>query len=157
MFYRLKAEYVLRGWEGMAWVLVKRPENETQNLSSEQFQILTLCDGETELPGELLDETLKKALCQCESNGWIEPSVESVPLNRAQYYRYYRNRFVESVFWSITGKCNFRCRHCYVDAPDGKLGEVSTEQALDLIDQMNECGILSVELTGGEVFVRKDL
>lgn len=157
MFYRLKAEYVLRGWEGMAWVLVKRPENETQNLSSEQFQILTLCDGETELSGELLDETLKKALCQCESNGWIEPSVESVPLNRAQYYRYYRNRFVESVFWSITGKCNFRCRHCYVDAPDGKLGEVSTEQALDLIDQMNECGILSVDLTGGEVFVRKDL
>ena len=47
MYYRMKPPYVLRGWEGMAWVLVKRPENWTQNLTQEQFQVLTLCDGET--------------------------------------------------------------------------------------------------------------
>src|SRR5699024_10246901 len=74
-----------------------------------------------------------------------------------QYYRYYSNRYVKMVFWSVTGRCNYRCRHCYIDGPDGKLGEMSTEQAMDLIDQMAGCGVLRVDLTGGELFVRKDL
>ena len=43
-----------------------------------------------------------------------------------------------------------------MDAPEGRLGELSTEQALDLIDQMADCGVLRVDLTGGEPFVRKD-
>lgn len=157
MFYRLQSEYVLRGWDSMAWVLVKRPENRTQNLTREQFQVLLLCDGETELPGGLLDQTLEKALQQCEADGWIKPCSEPCPLDADQYYRYYHNRYVRSVFWSVTGRCNFRCRHCYVDGPDGRLGEMSTAQALELIEQMAECGVLRVDLTGGELFIRKDL
>lgn len=43
-----------------------------------------------------------------------------------------------------------------MDAPEGRLGELSTEQALDFIEQMAECGVLRVDLTGGEAFVRKD-
>ena len=49
MYYRLKQSYVLRGWEGLAWVLVKRPCNQIYQLSQEEFQVLILCDGETEL------------------------------------------------------------------------------------------------------------
>ena len=84
MYYRMKPPYVLRGWEGMAWVLVKRPENWTQNLTQEQFQVLTLCDGETELPGGLLDEALKKALQECETNGLIESCERACPMENDQ-------------------------------------------------------------------------
>ena len=157
MFYRLKSCYALRGWEGMAWVLIRRPENRRKVLTKEQFQVLTLCDGETEWDPALLDDTLQKALTECEKEGYIEPSTEARPLDDDQYYRYYHNRYVQGVFWSVTGKCNYRCRHCYVDGPSGALGELSTEQALNLIDQMAECGVLQVDLTGGELFVRKDL
>ena len=157
MLYRLKSGYALRGWDGMAWVLVKRPENMIRNLTQEQFQVLMLCDGETELPSKLLDETLLKALNQCKEEGLVEPCKDVSPLDEDQYYHYYHNRYVNSVFWSVTGHCNYRCRHCYVDGPDGKLGEMSTEQAIDLIDQIAECGVLRVDMTGGELFVRKDL
>ena len=44
-----------------------------------------------------------------------------------------------------------------MDAPDGKLGELSTEEALNLIDQMAACGVLRIDITGGEPLVRKDL
>lgn len=155
MFYRLKAGYVLRGWEEMAWVLVKRPENQTRLLGQKMFQALLLCDGETELE-DLPDDSLKEALRQCETDGIIEPSVSPCPLESDQYYRYYHNRYTRRVFWSVTGRCNFRCRHCYMDAPDAKLGELSTEEAMDLIDQMAECGVLQVDLTGGEPLVRRD-
>lgn len=157
MYYRLKPEYVLRGWKGSAWVLVKRPENLTQYLTQEKFQTLLLCDGETELSADLLDSSIKHTLQQCEEEGLIVSSTESFPLDSEQYYKFYNNRHVRSVLWSITGKCNYRCRHCYMDAPKGKFGELTTQEALNLIDQMAECGILQVDLTGGETFIRKDL
>ena len=157
MFYRLKQEYDLRGWDKMAWTLVRRPENQVMPLSKEKFQVLLLCDGETDLTESMLDEKMLDALRQCEADGLIEPCESCRPLEQGQYYRYYANRFVQKVFWSVTGCCNFRCRHCYMDAPDAALGELSTEEALELIDQMAECGVLRVDITGGEPLVRKDL
>lgn len=157
MFYRLKKNYVLRGWEEMAWMLVKRPENQVRILTQEMFQALLLCDGETELPEELLDDALFRALRQCEAEEIIEASASARSLDPDQYYKYYHNRYIRRVFWSVTGRCNFRCRHCYMDAPDAMLGELATEEALDLIDQMAECGVLQVDLTGGEPLVRSDL
>ncbi|WP_251208938.1 radical SAM/SPASM domain-containing protein [Acetatifactor aquisgranensis] len=91
-----------------------------------------------------------------EEEGIIEPCGHGISLEDDQNYRYYDNRFVQSVFWSITGRCNYRCRHCYMDAPEGALGELSHEQAIAFIDEMAECGVLCVDITGGEPFVRKD-
>lgn len=156
MFYRLKPDCALRGWEGMAWVLVQKPDNRTRPLTRTMFQALTLCDGETEWPETLLTGDLRDALDQGLADGLIETRSQPSPLDPWQYYRYYPNRHVEKVLWSITGRCNFRCRHCYMDAPDAALGELSTEEALDLIDQMADCGVLRVALTGGEPLVRKD-
>ena len=43
-----------------------------------------------------------------------------------------------------------------MDAPDAALGELTSKEAFDLIDQMAECGVQRVDITGGEPFVRKD-
>ena len=156
MFYKLKSNYLLRGWEGNAWILIQRPQNHSWRLTAEQFQALMLCDGETELSNDWLDESIRQELKQLVKDGLIEASASASPLRPEQYYKYYHNRYVERVFWSVTGRCNFRCRHCYMDAPDAALGELSTEEAFDLIDQMAECGVQNVDITGGEPFVRKD-
>ena len=131
MFYRLKPDYILRGWEGTAWVLIQRPQNRSWTLTREEFQALTLCDGETELSGELFDETIRLELKQLEQDGVIELCAEASPLDPDQYYQYYQNRYMQRVFWSVTGRCNFRCRHCYMDAPDAALGELTKEEAFD--------------------------
>ena len=156
MFYRLKETFALRGWQKMAWVLVERPDNLIQKLSRERFQVLLLCDGETDLSSSLLSESMKNSLQQCEAENIIESCTKPCPLNKDQYYRYFGNRYVSTVLWSITGKCNYRCRHCFMDAPNAALGELSTDEALNLIDQMAECGVLRVDITGGEPFVRND-
>ena len=106
MYYRLKSGYTLRGWDGMPWLLVKSPQNEAKRLKQEQFQVLTLCDGETKLPNDLLNDDLKKVLRQCEREGWIEASKNRMPLEQEQYYQYYHHRVVGRVFWSITGRCH---------------------------------------------------
>ena len=137
--------------------LVKRPENKVIPVSEEIFQVLMLCDGETDVDTLEMDKKVQSILRKCKLDGFIETCSSSYPLEVDQYYQYYHNRFVESVFWSVTGRCNYRCRHCYMDAPDAALGELSTQDALDLIDQMAACGVLSVDITGGEPRVRKDI
>ena len=156
MFYRLTPGHILRGWEQMAHVLIRRPQNLTRPLPAEVFQLLLLCDGETDLSRIPLTPGMEAARLHYEQEGVIAPLSHPQPLEPDQYYKYYKNRYVQNIFWSITGRCNFRCRHCFMDAPDALLGELSTAEALDLIDQMADCGVLRVDLTGGEPLVRRD-
>lgn len=156
MYYRLRSDYALRGWKGRAWTLVKRPENKVRTLKREEFQVLLLCDGATDIGAEYLSDETSAILCKYKEDGIVEPCLSKKPLAEEQFYQYYDNRFVRSVFWSVTGRCNCCCRHCYMDAPEGAMGELSHEQAMNLIDQMAECGVLCVDITGGEPFVRKD-
>ncbi|MBQ6774031.1 MAG: radical SAM protein [Synergistaceae bacterium] len=64
--------------------------------------------------------------------------------------------YVNRAAWSITGKCNYKCRHCYLPAPDAKYGELSHDKIMKMIPQLDECGIKLVSLTGGEPLVRND-
>lgn len=157
MFYKLKHNYIIRGWDKMAWVLIQRPKNTYKKISSDEFQILLLCDGKTDLENNYcITDKMMISLKELEEKEIIEVCECGDSLEEDQYYHYYNNRFVHSIFWSVTGRCNYRCRHCYMDAPSGALGELSHDQAIHLIDQMAECGVLCVDLTGGEPFVRRD-
>jgi radical SAM protein with 4Fe4S-binding SPASM domain len=55
----------------------------------------------------------------------------------------------------ITYRCNERCVHCYLDHHDH--GEMTTSEILRLIDEMADAGVLTLTLSGGEIFLRKDL
>jgi nif11-class peptide radical SAM maturase 3 len=58
--------------------------------------------------------------------------------------------------WEITLKCNLACSHCGSRAGQARTQELSTEEALDLVQQMAEVGIKEVTLIGGEAFLRPD-
>ena len=60
-----------------------------------------------------------------------------------------------SVHLDLTYRCNERCVHCYLDHEDH--GEMSTAEILDLLDQLAEAGVFFLILSGGEIFLRKDL
>jgi AdoMet-dependent heme synthase len=60
-----------------------------------------------------------------------------------------------SVHLDLTYRCNERCSHCYLDHDD--LGEMSTAEIKRVIDQLAEAGVLFLTLSGGEIFLRKDL
>lgn len=55
----------------------------------------------------------------------------------------------------LTWRCNERCVHCYLDHDD--LGEMSTVEVTGLLDQLAEAGVFFLSLSGGEIFLRKDL
>jgi len=62
-----------------------------------------------------------------------------------------------TVYWICTQACNLRCTYCYQDALVARPGELTTEEARTLIDQVVESGARTFIFTGGEPFVRRDL
>jgi len=64
---------------------------------------------------------------------------------------------LESVYWIATQACNLRCTYCYQEAACARPNELSTAEALDLVDQIVEAQASVFVITGGEPFARRDL
>lgn len=61
------------------------------------------------------------------------------------------------VVWNLTRSCNLRCMHCYTDSEGGRYpGELSTDQARSVIDDLAEFGVPALLLSGGEPLTRYD-
>lgn len=74
--------------------------------------------------------------------------------------------FREKIPWliefSVTYRCQCRCRHCSVsnyfeEARAGSRAELATEQIKDVLGQAVKIGIPKVDLFGGEPLLRKDV
>ena len=44
------------------------------------------------------------------------------------------------VSWMTTNKCNLKCVHCYQDAEEATDRELSTEEAMKMIDEIAHAG-----------------
>lgn len=62
----------------------------------------------------------------------------------------------EYVLWEITLACNLRCRHCLTSSGHASPDELSTEEALDVCEQLARLDAGAVALMGGEPLVRDD-
>ncbi len=59
--------------------------------------------------------------------------------------------------WYATNACNMRCPHCYTNATRMKDDELKTDEALSMIDQLKELGVLILVISGGEPLLRDDI
>lgn len=61
------------------------------------------------------------------------------------------------VAWNITRACNLRCRHCYAAADDRRAeGELTTGEAVQLINDLAEFKVPALLISGGEPLFRPD-
>jgi radical SAM protein with 4Fe4S-binding SPASM domain len=62
------------------------------------------------------------------------------------------------VVWNATKTCNLECVHCYADAePKRFLGELSTEEAQHMIEDLASIKVPALLISGGEPLVRPDI
>ena len=155
MFYKLKPGYLLRGWQKLPYALVRKGER-ARFLSAKEMETLKLCNGKINLSLPLVPDYVRELIPVLEAHGVIEPCSWGDEIDPEQAYHCYPARYIRSAHWSVTGKCNYRCKHCYMSAPDAKYGELSHDQVMDIVDQLITCGVMEVSLTGGEPLVRRD-
>ena len=74
-------------------------------------------------------------------------------------YLAFTGMFRPVVFWNLTDRCNLSCAHCYSRSGPGRTteGEISTAEALEVIDDLADMGVPLILFTGGEPLMREDI
>ena len=172
MYIRLSDNALLRGWLDMTRTVVGRttlPDTSAEDglrlrykyeqrplkFTREEYQFVKRLDGQTDFPA--LDEAEQAVLEKLMQHGFVQISESPLPpLSYEQLYLGYKTLHLRSCTWSVTGKCNYRCKHCILSAPEGKHPQLSLDQCRELVQQIADCGVRSVILTGGEPLLRPD-
>ena len=155
--YILSERYALRGYKGLPYGILDLGKGTTFFMSEASYALAASCNGQVELDEEILPPVAQRIL-----SGWLEKGIirkctsDSERLEPIQKYIYYKARFKEAVHWSITGKCNYRCKHCFMSATHAVQGEPSFDDCMKMLDAFDRCGIYNLHITGGEPLVRRD-
>ncbi len=157
MKYILNPRFLLRGWYKSPTGLFDTETRQAIFLPKEEYILLLQCDGTHDIDESALDEDKKHFMDRMKQAEVIKEAGFLSYLTKNQEYRTFPARYKKHVHWSITGACNFQCLHCFMSAPHAKHGAPTKEQLLHVADQLAECGIFTVGLTGGEPLIREDL
>ena len=152
-YYILNKDFELRGWDGLPFGLRYPNPHYTDFFDKEAYRVVYALDGLHDIDEEILTERQKNLLDHLIEMKIAEPASGTERLEPHQEYRKYPGMYKKSVQWSITGRCNYNCRHCFMSAPDYKGEDLTLEQSDRILDQLAENGIMCVALTGGEPFV----
>ena len=88
------------------------------------------------------------------------PIVESLPPGRGRRVLPAPRGAVQRpglAVWEFTLACDQRCKACGPRAGEARPGELSTDEALRLCDELAELGVGEVVLIGGEAYLRNDV
>lgn len=66
-------------------------------------------------------------------------------------------RTPKSIDLEISNNCNLRCLYCYHFSGSGDVGiDLPTEEWLSFFEELKQCSVFNVSLSGGEPLLRKD-
>jgi Y-X(10)_GDL-associated radical SAM protein len=78
----------------------------------------------------------------------------TVPRQRSE--RDFRDFVPVHVVWELTLACNLKCSHCGSRAGKRRPDELTTAEALDVVDQLARLGTRELTIIGGEAYLRRD-
>jgi len=106
-------------------------------------------------------EELKKFLIGLSERELLLPEVKGSQSNEYSHTGMWKERrFLDApifVQFDVTNACNLHCAHCITSSGDALENELSTDEALKLIEELAELNVFQIGFSGGEVFVRKDI
>jgi radical SAM protein with 4Fe4S-binding SPASM domain len=152
----LTSGYALRGWKLLPYAIQYLYAPRTEFFREDDWALISACDGQTDIDWDALTDAQRKRYGHWEKNGFIRRAGDGERLLPHQEYRFYPARFKESVQWSITGRCNYKCRHCFMSAPRAAQGEPGWDELMTMLDAFQRCGVRNLNLTGGEPMFRRD-
>ena len=155
-YFRLSGQFAMRGWRDLQYTLQHQPSGRVFYLPKSAADAVFLAFNGIPVNSPAMLPLHRQVLTALVENGLGVFSAEFSAPEEFQKYRKAECNCTQSIHWSITGRCNLQCRHCYLDAPDALYGEMKLEQCIRIMDQMVEANICCVSLTGGEPLVRPD-
>lgn len=161
MYFRLKKPWAFRGWKLTPYAVQAQYGSDKHKrpvfFEKQVFLDLLNCNGEEDVDPSAFSPKGQQVVKELLAHDMLEQSEDPLgAMESWQRYHIFPARYMESVHWSITGKCNFQCRHCLVSAPDAIQPQLSFDKCTYIIHEIAKCGIRRVDITGGEPLVRTD-
>lgn len=153
LYYRLAPLFAYAGWTDLPALLINRERMRYYPVEGIRREILDMANGRVNFNLPFIPERIREIAARFEQEGSLERCSYGAP---ARSFHHYDNHLITMGKWAITGRCNFKCKHCFLSAPDARFGELSTEECKRIIREMAEIGIQGVSLTGGEALMRPD-
>ena len=153
----LNREWMLRGWADTPPLLANWKTGDQRELKKAGFYVAESCNGRMDFDSLAFLPRHRALLDRLIEEGIAEECRAGASLEGWQVYRKAPNPRLTGIHWCVTGFCNLNCRHCYMEAPSGRYGELPLHGMARLIEQFERANVIEVSLTGGEPFVRKDL
>ena len=152
-YYVLNEGFALRGWKGRPFGLGYPNPHYVDFFDKEDYEVIASMDGRHDINEDELTEGQRKTLKRLIESKIVSESDGTKHIEQYQEYKKYPAMYKRSATWSITGRCNYKCRHCFMSAPDYHGEDLNMEQCNRILDGIDECGIRSIALTGGEALV----
>lgn len=144
MKYLLHPDIALRSWWYVPYAYYYKGDFRARKLQKEEFEFLSLCDGENDL-------TENELAAKCKQRGLIREAYAHEKVSDWQRAKFCNNRYFPRVNWMLTGKCNYNCLHCFNAADNARLqSEFTLEEVERLLDEAEKCGVIGFTITGGE-------
>ena len=153
----LAPDWMLRGYTDRPAVLYNWRDGEVHTLSSTGGYVARSCDGATDFTSPFFLPTHTATLDLMIEKGMAVECAKGAQLDARQRLRTAPNRYLQFANWAVTGRCDMLCRHCYMDAPTARYGELSTADAFRIIDELERANVQRLHLTGGEPLLRDDI
>ena len=153
MLYRINPRYTPCVWQKNNHALIDTENGRHIHIAGDMLAVIELCLNGQDLNSIALMLSYGQAIKRLIQKGYILPGEKGEKQNRVSF----PCEEIHSVQWSITGKCNAACRHCFLNAPGNTENDLSFEEVLRVLKELNKIGVTRVSLTGGEPLVREDL
>ncbi|MBO4697698.1 MAG: radical SAM protein [Lachnospiraceae bacterium] len=152
-YARLRHLWALRQFSDGRLMLMNRKYPMQDYPDEQEAYVLRNCDGNSDFDSLAFLPVHRNILRGLMEKGIVEECSFGETNEPGQMFRIIPSPLLTEIHWAITGYCNMKCPHCFMEAPEGRYGQVSLEQARELIDQFYEAGVLRVSITGGEPLI----
>ena len=161
MYLNLKPSIVMRGYKDYPYALVdpggQHIKGRLMKLTRMQMETIQLGTARgVDAEDSILPAAVRHFLQKLLEIGVLEECGKAEAPTAWQNFRISKGRYTNGLLWSITGRCNLRCRHCYVTGGENKYGEPTFDECREVVRQMREANLDSVTLGGGEPLMRRD-
>ncbi|MGE4267228.1 MAG: radical SAM protein [Deferribacterales bacterium] len=153
----LNKDWALRGWTTLEKAAVNTVSGRVVPLVNRADYVLRSCDGKTDFEMPIFLDTHLEILNILEKQKIVTIMDTESSIQPYQKFRKAECPYVMNVHWAITGRCNLKCMHCFMESPSIRSDNPTFKQIETTVKSFIEANVPAVSLTGGEPLIRKDL
>lgn len=125
-------------------------------------QLRFVVTGETEHECDLKDIGFSYSMGNPKTDiiDFTQPTIQTVDENTFNFMLAsdQRKAHLKSIQFELTSRCNERCIHCYIPNAKKNSGQdMPFEKFCNILDQFADMGGIHVSISGGEIFLHKDI